>query len=901
MWRAPDLLRASTAAAALLLLPAAAVEGAVYLDLGDDQLAARTPLIVAGRIAAAAAVPGPAIDYRVEIEQTVRGTPPQQLTVRLPGGVRDGLALAIPGIPRLRPGERALLFLRPRGGTGKDAAYTLSHPVLGAFSIVAGDDGRQLAVRDPGDGPEQHGGKASPGLDRDLERFVRWLADRGRGDRRPPDYFLPRPAGKDDADAQKWQPALSSDEPEPFGCGATGGHPLRWFDFDGGESVGWRTHFRGQEGLSDGGMGQFRTALDAWSDDPNSAVELDFLGLTNSESGLAGPDGLNTLLFGDPGGQIPGTVQETGLLALGGPWFLCELREHRGELYHPIIEADVVTEEGLEDFLAASPDPRRAAEEIFAHELGHTLGFAHTAEPEALMYAVAHDDGRGAAHDVDDLAAAFAVYGGEPVPLAPAPPSDLAVTAVFATAVQLAWNDQSIDESNFRLERRLAGGEFVPVAAVAADRESYFDTRVVPEASYSYRIRSQNAAGASAYSAEAGVTTATDPRPDPPSNLRAAPLSSHRIRLNWQDNSDNEASFALFFLDPQTSSFVEVPFAIPAGTTTVVLDGLQPAIRYTLRLRARNRFGSSAPSNVTSAATFREDAACIADETDLCLLGGRFRARLAFVDPGAASAGERSATAIPNTDQTGMFWFFEPGNVELIVKVLDGRELNGHFWVFYGGITDLEFRLEITDTETGRTASYLNPRGEICGGADIQAFAAGFGGGPAPPATGLSKATRSTATPATATPATVEGPALDLGSVAVIPETAAPAKAAAALPAGDCAAGPLALCLLNGRLRVEVDWKNPHDGGSEGYGQAVVLSDESGYFWFFAPENLELVVKALDGRGFNGHLWLFYGALTDLEYRVTVTDTVTGVVRSYHNPPGEPCGGADILAFEIPP
>ena len=46
------------------------------------------------------------------------------------------------------------------------------------------------------------------------------------------------------------------------------------------------------------------------------------------------------------------------------------------------------------------------------------------------------------------------------------------------------------------------------------------------------------------------------------------------------------------------------------------------------------------------------------------------------------------------------------------------------------------------------------------------------------------------------------------------------------------------------------------------------------------PENTELVVKALDGGGFNGHLWVFYGALTDLEYWITVTDTLTG------EPPG---------------
>ncbi|MEE8523394.1 MAG: fibronectin type III domain-containing protein [Thermoanaerobaculia bacterium] len=906
MSRTTHVLCASIAAVALLLA-AAAVDGATFFDLSDDELFERTPLIVVGHIAAAKAVPGPAVEYRVELEQAVRGAPPAALIVRLPGGVRAGLALTIPGTPRLRPGERTLLFLRPQ----KDGRFALSHLFLGAFAIATAEDGTEVAVREPhGQRLRRpgNGNKAGAGFDRDLERFVRWLADRGRGDRRPPDYFLPRQATKDAArGSAKWEPIVSSSEPEPFGCGQTGGHQVRWFDFGDGGSVGWRTHFNGQEGLPDGGMDRFRSALDTWSDDPNSGIELEFLGLTDSENGFAGVDGLNTLLFGDPRDQIPGTVEDTGLLALGGPWFLCELREHRGELFHPIIEADIVTQEGLEAFFAASPNPRRAAEEIFAHELGHTLGFAHTADPEALMYAIAHDDGRGAALDVEDLGGAFGLYGdGEP-PLIPTAPADLAITAVFATAVQLAWSDLSAGESNFRLERRQGDDVFVPVAAVAADREAYFDTGVAPETSYSYRIRAQNAAGASGYSAEVAVTTTEDPRPDPPSNLRAAPLSSRRIRLSWQDNSDDETSFALFLLDGATSNFVEVPYAIPVDTTTVLLNALQPDVKYTFRVRARNRSGTSGASNTAVAATFADDDGCVASETELCLLGGRFRVELAFVDPGPAGGSgpgariaggvERDATAIPNTDQTGLFWFFEPGNVELIVKMLDGSDTNGHFWVFFGGITDLELRLEITDTASGRTASYLNPRGEICGGADITAFVSS-----AEPAARVATLPRLDA-PKAATP---DLSTLEVTAITLITETAASPKAGASAPdpaltAGDCTPGPGSLCLLDGRLQVEVDWRNPHDGGSEGDGQAVVLSDGSGYFWFFAPENLELVVKALDGRGFNGHLWLFYGALTDLEYWITVTDTVTGAHRVYHSPPGELCGAADILAFELDP
>ncbi|HVT17079.1 MAG TPA: hypothetical protein VHQ90_12990 [Thermoanaerobaculia bacterium] len=99
--------------------------------------------------------------------------------------------------------------------------------------------------------------------------------------------------------------------------------------------------------------------------------------------------------------------------------------------------------------------------------------------------------------------------------------------------------------------------------------------------------------------------------------------------------------------------------------------------------------------------------------------------------------------------------------------------------------------------------------------------------------------------------------------------------------------------MLRGGVAVTVAWHNQFDG-TAGQGTAAALSDESGSFSFTSPSNVELLVKALD---FGGAIKFYYGALSDLEYKITVVDTSSGAVKTYHNSPGRICGGIDNFAF----
>ena len=98
------------------------------------------------------------------------------------------------------------------------------------------------------------------------------------------------------------------------------------------------------------------------------------------------------------------------------------------------------------------------------------------------------------------------------------------------------------------------------------------------------------------------------------------------------------------------------------------------------------------------------------------------------------------------------------------------------------------------------------------------------------------------------------------------------------LPANDGRYGEL----LNGRFRVSATWKN--FAQQTGNGTFVPLgSAETGVIWFFTPANFEIMLKIIDGCFENNRYWVFFAALTNVEYQVTVRDTWANVEKTYSN------------------
>ncbi len=100
--------------------------------------------------------------------------------------------------------------------------------------------------------------------------------------------------------------------------------------------------------------------------------------------------------------------------------------------------------------------------------------------------------------------------------------------------------------------------------------------------------------------------------------------------------------------------------------------------------------------------------ACTADAHTLCLNGGRFAAAAHWTKTDGTQG---DGNAIPLTDDSGYFWFFDATNIEAVTKVLNGCALDNAYWVFAAGLTNVQVRLTVTDTQTGAAYVRDNPQG----------------------------------------------------------------------------------------------------------------------------------------------------------------------------------------------
>ena len=101
-------------------------------------------------------------------------------------------------------------------------------------------------------------------------------------------------------------------------------------------------------------------------------------------------------------------------------------------------------------------------------------------------------------------------------------------------------------------------------------------------------------------------------------------------------------------------------------------------------------------------------AACVDDDKTLCLADDRFKVEITWrTGEGSIGVGHGSHLSA----NSGTFWFFDPSNAEMLIKVLDACQGFNSFWVFFAATTDVDFTATVTDTHTGVVKQYQNPAG----------------------------------------------------------------------------------------------------------------------------------------------------------------------------------------------
>ena len=187
--------------------------------------------------------------------------------------------------------------------------------------------------------------------------------------------------------------------------------------------------------------------------------------------------------------------------------------------------------------------------------------------------------------------------------------------------------------------------------------------------------------------------------------------------------------------------------------------------------------------------------------------------------------------------QAGLLWFFDRGNAEVLVKVLDGCSYNGRRWVYVAPVTDVAFNLHVT-SHNGHRWTHRNRLGATAvARSDTSAFVCDTD-----------------------------------DEVAGVPASGAQTVARSPIAAGeytDCRPTSTPL-VFDGGYEVSLCYETAE--GLVGEGRAGIwASSQSGLLWFFDRDNAEALVKVLDGCAYNGHRWVFVAPVTDLAFNLQVT------------------------------
>jgi len=372
---------------AVLLLASPVVATTIIPAADPGELALDSTAVFLARAGSSRAVVRPGFistETEFEVLSVVKGplTVGEMVFTTVPGGVKDGVGWAVAGSPRFAEGQ-VYLFFADLGPDGRWRPRLLADSVLrretekdGTRVLVPVEESSQLR-RLPNKRSAVDLAPAPVYEKPFLNRLVRSL---------------------DGESGWEWGPLLTQSggtqlplKAAPPGCAfityADDDNPVRWRIFDDGWSLQLWADSIGDESLTGGAFNQVSNAVDRWMGVSSTSLNLDYAGaktipdFCTEDNEDAPPSGTDAVVFNDPCDDIADLEGCSGTLAFGGPWFLLSTHSFDGRLWHEATSWFVVVNNGVGNCISAS-----TYELMITHELGHGLGFGHTADPDSLMY-----------------------------------------------------------------------------------------------------------------------------------------------------------------------------------------------------------------------------------------------------------------------------------------------------------------------------------------------------------------------------------------------------------------------------------------------------------------------------------------------------------------------------------
>lgn len=207
--------------------------------------------------------------------------------------------------------------------------------------------------------------------------------------------------------------------------------------------------------------------------------------------------------------------------------------------------------------------------------------------PTGSYVVQAHKNASGLTTTSEDYALAFFM---EAVAV-PAAPTGLIATPTATDTIELQWNDESVDETGFRISLREtgSGAPFAEAGAVAEDVDQFVVSGLEEGQPYDFELVAFNAGGESI---PVTVTASTLARPAAPTDFAVVTVTGDSVSLQWVDTSDNETAFKIERADSGSGSFVLVA-DLPSESTAFSDTGLTPGSGYDYRLSSVNEAGNS--------------------------------------------------------------------------------------------------------------------------------------------------------------------------------------------------------------------------------------------------------------------------------------------------------------------